>query len=315
MTARKHNTKSSRRTVHAPAQTFLHRTLRILGKTGKAFFADHVSRLGAALAFYTTLAVAPLLVIAIALAGVLFEQSEARERIIGEIELLAGPQASAAIEAIQNPIVSTTGTIATLIGAGTLIFGALGVFHHLQDALNSIWRVPPVADKGWRAFLKARMFSLTAVMITGFLLMVSLVASATISWLGAQTISQFSLPVVALQIVNQTLSFAMIALLFALIFKLLPDVRVAWKHVWLGAVVTALLFTLGKGVLGSYLGHARVTSAYGAAGSLVALLLWCYYAGQIVFLGAEFTRITSLSNGGRDFSALSSPAEQHRRAS
>lgn len=312
MAARTH-TKSSRRAGGARPPSFLRRTARILGRTGRAFFADSVSRLGAALAFYTTLAVAPLLVIAIAFAGVFFEQGEARERIIGEIELLAGPQAGEAIDAIQDPTVSTTGSIATLVGVLTLIFGALGVFHHLQGALNSIWRVPPVVGEGWREFLKARLFSLTAVMITGFLLLVSLVASATISWLGAQTIARFTLPVMALQVLNNTLSFVIVTLLFALIFKLLPDVRIAWKHVWLGAMVTALLFTVGKSVLGLYLGHARVMSAYGAASSLMALLLWCYYAGQIVFLGAVFTRVTSLSNGGRDFSALSSGKEAQPR--
>jgi membrane protein len=286
--------------------------LRILAKTAHAFFADNVSRLGAALAFYTTLAVAPLLVIAIAAAGIFFRDAEVGQRVVGEIQGLVGPQAGAALKSIQNSAVTSTGTVATLIGVGTLLFGALGVFHHLQAALNSIWRVEAPALGGWRELVRARLFSLATVLVTGFLLLVSLVASAALSWLSSQTVAWFGLPVMALQALNNALSFAMVLLLFALIFKLLPDTHVAWRHVWLGALVTALLFTVGKTLLGYYLGRARVTSAYGAAGSLVALLLWCYYAGQIVFIGAEFTRVASLSNGGRDFTRLSSPAERKR---
>lgn len=288
------------------------RTIRILTKTAHAFFADNVSRLGAALAFYTTLAVAPLLVIAIAVAGIVFEENEARRRVIGEIQDLAGSQALEVIKSVQNPAATSTGMIATIIGAATLVFGALGVFQHLQNALNSIWRVPASRSQGWAALLRERLFSLATVLVTGFLLLVSLIASATLSWLGAQTVTRLGLPVLALQVTNNAISFGIVTVLFALIFKLLPDTPVRWKHVWLGAAVTALLFTFGKAGLAFYLGRTQLTSAYGAAGSLVALLLWCYYAAQIVFLGAEFTRITALSNGGRDFSLLATPAQRKR---
>lgn len=288
------------------------RTIRILTKTAHAFFADNVSRLGAALAFYTTLAVAPLLVIAIAVAGIVFEENEARRRVIGEIQALAGSQALEVIKSVQNPAATSTGMIATIIGAATLVFGALGVFQHLQNALNSIWRVPASRSQGWAALLRERLFSLATVLVTGFLLLVSLIASATLSWLGAQTVTRLGLPVLALQVTNNAISFGIVTVLFALIFKLLPDTPVRWKHVWLGAAVTALLFTFGKAGLAFYLGRTQLTSAYGAAGSLVALLLWCYYAAQIVFLGAEFTRITALSNGGRDFSLLATPAQRKR---
>lgn len=158
------------------------------------------------------------------------------------------------------------------------------------------------------------MFSFATVLATGFLLLVSLIASTVLSWLGSQAITRLGLPTAALQTVNNAVSFVAITFLFAMVFKLLPDTRVPWRHVWLGSVVTAALFTLGKGVLGLYLGHANVTSAYGAAGSLIVLLLWCYYAGQIVFLGAEFTRVTTLSEGGRDFSPLDEPVERQRTA-
>lgn len=290
----------------------LRRVLRILGRTGKAFVDDNVTRLGAALAFYTTVAVAPLLVLAIAVAGFFFEETAAREKVIGEIQSLAGAQAGEAIASVQSPTTATAGRSTTAVGIVTLFIGAFGVFHHLQEALNSIWRVKPPASQGWRSFLRHRLFSLATVVATGFLLMVSLIASALLSWIGAQTIARFELPVFALQVTDHVLSFAMVTFLFAMIFKLLPDTPIRWRHVWLGAVVTALLFTIGKSLLGIYLGRASVTSGYGAARSLILLLLWCYYAAQIGFLGAEFTRVSALSRGGRDFSALDSPLERHR---
>jgi membrane protein len=292
--------------------SLLRRTGRILGRTGVAFVDDNVTRLGAALAFYTTTAVAPLLVLAIAVAGMVFSGDAARDRIIGEVAMLAGRQAGQALEQVQSPGTTATGTWSTTISIVTLVFGAFGVFYHLQDALNSIWRVQIPPSVGWRAMIQRRIFSFATVLATGFLLLVSLIASAVLSWLGAQAVSRLGLPTLALELTNNALSFVAVTFLFAMIFKLLPDTHVPWRHVWLGSVVTAGLFTLGKGVLALYLGHANVTSAYGAAGSLIVLLLWCYYAGQIVFLGAEFTRVTTLSNGGRDFGPLEKPLQKER---
>lgn len=283
---------------------------QILVRTARAFLADNVTRLGAALAFYTTIAVAPMLVLAVAAAGIFFDQASARQQVISEIEHLAGAQATAVIATVQNPIATTAGTVATLVGFATLIFGTFGVFQHLQDALNAIWRVQPRPVKGWWDFVKRRLFSLATVVMTGFLLLVSLIASSVLSWASAQAVTRLGLPVFSLQVVDNLLSMAVVSFLFAMIFKLLPDTPVRWRHVWLGALVTAVLFTIGKTVLGFYLGRASVTSAYGAAGSLVALLLWCYYAAQIVFLGAEFTRVTSMSDGGRDFSPLDEKGER-----
>jgi membrane protein len=284
------------------------RSGRILSKTAQAFVADNVSRLGAALAFYTTVAVAPLLVLTIALAGTVFAEADARERVIGEIQRLAGSQASTAVATVQIPTATATGTLATLLGFAMLVFGALGVFTNLQNALNSIWRVPPQPVGTWWHFLQQRLFSLATVMVTGFLLLVSLIASAMLSWLGAQSAQRLGLPVLGLQMVNNAISFGVVTFLFALVFRLLPDTKVQMRHVWIGAAVTALLFTVGKTLLGLYLGRTSLTSAYGAAGSLLVLLLWCYYAAQIVFLGAEFTRVTALSDGGRDFTPLTEPA-------
>ena len=163
--------------------SILRRSGLILMKTAHAFVADNVARLGAALAFYTTVAIAPLLVLALALAGAVFGQGEARREVIGEIERLAGSQASAAVATVQSPTATTTGMLATLLGVGTLIFGTLGVFTNLQDALNAIWRVPPHPATSWWHFLRRRLFSLATVMATGFLLLVSLIASAVLSWL------------------------------------------------------------------------------------------------------------------------------------
>jgi len=290
------------------------RSGRILIRTVQAFASDNIIRLGAALAFYTTVAVAPLLVLAIALAGTAFGPGDARQQVIGEIGRLAGSQASAAVAAVQSPDHQPSGPVATLIGLGTLVFGTLGVFNQLQDALNAIWRVPPKPSKGWWHFLKGRLFSLATVIVTGFLLLVSLVASAMLSWLGTQTAHRFNLPVFGLEFVNNAISFGVETGLFALVFRLLPETPVRMRHVLIGAAVTALFFTMGKTVLGYYLGRASLTSAYGAAGSLLILLLWCYYAAQIVFFGAEFTRVTALSNGGRDFTAFAEPAERSRPA-
>jgi len=290
----------------------LSRISQIVTKTLHAFYNDNVTRLGAALAFYTTVAIAPLMVLAIAVAGVLFDEDTARQRVLGEIQNLAGTPASTALATVQNPAATSTGLIATTLSSFTLLFGALGVFNHLQDALNSIWRVKAPQGKGWWWWIKRRLFSLATVLVTGFLLLVSLIASASLSWLGARTFGRFELPVLLMQLANLVLSFGVVTLLFALLFRLLPDRPIPWRHVWLGAAVTAFLFTAGKTFLGMYLGRATLTSAYGAAGSLVILLLWSYYAAQIVFLGAEFTRVATLSRGGRDFSPLDAPDEQER---
>jgi membrane protein len=284
---------------------FLRRFPRLLWRTLKAYFSDRVSRLGAALAFYTTIAISPMLVLTIAVAGIFFDnQDAARHRVLHEVENLAGEQAGAAIQKVQSPANSSAGRIATVISISTMLFGAFGVFHHLQDALNTIWRVRASRTPNlWRTVRK-RLFSLAMVLVTGFLLLVSLLASALLSWISAGTVARLPLPPLALQVLNQAISLAMVTILLAVIFRLLPDTHVRWRHVWLGSIFTAVLFTCGKAALGFYLARTSVTSAYGAAGSLVVLLLWCYYAAQIVFFGAEFTRITDLSDGGRDFSNL-----------
>jgi membrane protein len=290
----------------------LRRSARILARTGQAFFADNVSRLGAALAFYITVAVAPLIVLTLAVAGMIFKDESARDTVLSELNLLMGANAAVVVTSVQSPAESRGGIAATTLGFVTLVLGALGVFSHLQDALNAIWRAAPRTDKGVWRIVRRRLFSMATVLMTGFLLLVSLVLSAMLSWFGSQMIGRLPFPKPVLEGINVAVAFALTTLLFALIFKLLPDAKMKWRHVWLGAAVTALLFAVGKWALGLYLGRGTVTSAYGAASSAIALLLWCYYASQIVFLGAEFTRITSRSDGGRDFTHLDQPAEQRR---
>jgi membrane protein len=287
----------------------LARSGRILARTLRAFADDHCNRLSAALAFYAAVALAPLLVLAIGVAGIVFNQAEARQRIIGEIHWLAGPEASAAVAAMQSPATSRAGAIATALGIATLIFGGMGVFTHLQNALNAVWRVPPHPTWTWRHFIRRRLSSLAAVLATGFLLLVSLTASAVLSWLGSRIAPRLGFSPLSLRTMNGVVWFAVVTFLFGMVFKMLPDRQVPWRHVWLGAGVTAILFTAGKALLAIYLARAIPASAYGAAGSLFVLLLWCYYTSQIIFLGAEFTRVTLRSNGGRDFTALSAPEE------
>jgi membrane protein len=297
--------------AHLAPVTFSLRATHILQRTAQAFLDDDVTRLGAALAFYTTVAVAPLMVLCVAIAGMFLEQNVARETVVREIRSVIGEPAANAVATIDGPLARREGIMATIMGVVTLLFGALGVFRHLQDALNSIWRARPPRLGFW-PMVKHRLSSMAVVLATGFLLLVSLIVSASVSWFATRVLNQMGVTAIYFEISNTVFAFAVITVLFALLFKLLPDTKVPWRHVWLGAVVTAALFTLGKSALSFYLAHANVTSAYGAAGSLVALLLWCYYAAQIVFLGAEFTRITTLSNGGRDFSALETPLERVR---
>lgn len=276
------------------------RIASLLWSTLKAYFNDKVPRLGAALAFYTTIAVAPLLMLAIAVAKIFFKDENARQRVIGQIDQLVGGAASQAIASVQPAQPGQDATsIATWVGLATLLFGGLGVFVHLQDALNTIWRASEHAGENWRQVLKRRLFSFGTVVATGFVMLVSLTLSAALTWLGENARAWADWPAGVWETFNFVLSFVVIAYLFAMIFKLLPDVYVRWRDVWTGAAVTALLFVAGKTALGIYLARSSVTSAYGAAGSVIALLLWCYYAAQILFFGAEFTRVHAATQGGR----------------
>lgn len=260
---------------------------------------DHAQRLGAALAYYTMFSLGPLLIIVIAIAGLVFGPAAARNQIVGQVQGLVGPQGAEFIQsAIQGANRPSASIIATIIGIVTLLLGALGVFGQLQDALNAIWGVTPKPNRGLiRGIIQDRLLSFTMVLGTGFLLLVSLVLStvltAAVKYFGE--LIPFSATV--LEGINFFVSFVVITLLFAFIFKYLPDAEVTWKDVWIAALFTSLLFVIGKFLLGLYLGNSTIGSTYGAAGSVIVVLVWIYYSAQILFFGAEFSKVFALRYG------------------
>jgi membrane protein len=261
----------------------------------KGWSKDNVPRLGASLAYYTLFALSPILVIAIAIAGSVFGAEAVRGQIVGEIDGLIGRQGAEAVQALlQGAHRDQTGTLAVIIGSITLIVASSGAFLELQHALNTIFKVKTDPQKsGIERLLISRLRSFGLVVSIGFLLMVSLLVSAALSALGTRIQeSEFGGPLL-LQGLNMLVSLAVMTLLFSVIYRVLPDVRLAWRDVWTGALVTSLLFSIGKFLIGLYLGQSSVASSYGAAGSVVVLLVWVYYSAQVVLLGAEFTRVYS----------------------
>lgn len=261
---------------------------------------DKAPRLAAALAYYTVFSIAPLLIIIIAIAGLAFGQQAVRGEIVGQIEGLVGRQAA---EAIQTMIGSAskpaTGIVATVIGLVTLLLGASGLFGQLQDALNTVWEVAPRPGLGIGAMIKKRLVSFAMVAVLGLLLLVSAVAGAAIAAAGRFFAGISPAPAVALQAINLVFAFVVATTLFAIIYKVLPDARTGWPDVFVGAAVTTLLFALGLALVGLYMAHSNVASAYGAAGSLVVVLVWIYYSAQILLLGAEFTQVYANRYGAR----------------
>ena len=261
--------------------------------------ADYAPSMGAALAYYTVFSVAPLLLIVISVAGLVFGQDAARGEIFGQLSGLMGPQGAAAVEGLLETVNKPKeGIVATLIGVVLLILGATTVLGELQNALDRIWRAPARNERGglWQ-LLTGRLLSFGMIMGIGFLLMVSLVASAALSALGRWWAPAFGGWALLAQAVNFIVSFGMVTAGFAFIYKLMPRVRVAWRDVWVGAAVTALLFTIGKHLIGLYIGTSSVASGFGAAGSLGVVLVWVYYSAQIFLLGAEFTWVYAHSHG------------------
>jgi membrane protein len=248
-------------------------------------------RLGAALAFYTLFAAAPLFLIAVAVAGLWFGQKEASQELFNQIKIWLGDESARAIlslvTAANRPAAGLWATVAAL---GTMGAGATAVFIELQDALNTIWRVQPKPGQGIRDFIRCRLLSFVMVLLVGFLLLVQIILDAALTALGTFAAG----PMMHLHLwgaLNFVVSLGVTTLLFALIFKVLPAVKIAWRDVWMGAFVTAVLFAAGKFLIGWYLGRGGLVSVYGAAASFIVLLLWVYYSAQIIFLGAEFTRL------------------------
>ena len=270
---------------------------------------DNAFRLGAALAYYTVFSLAPLLVIAIAIAGFVFGEEAARGRIVEQMQGLMGPEGAHAVQTmLAASRRSGTGIVATVLGVITLLLGATGAFVELQGALNTVWDVPPRQGSGLRSMVRDRLLSFALVLGIAFLLLVSLVVSAGLSAVGAFFGGALPVPASVLQAANFVFSFAVITLLFATIFKFLPDLDIAWRDVWMGAGVTSLLFAAGKWLIGLYLGTSGIASTYGAAGSLVILLLWVYYSALILFLGAEFTQVYAETYGSRPRAAAKAAA-------
>lgn len=276
------------------------RILELLKETFSQWSEDKAPRLGAALAYYTVVSLAPLLIIVIAIVGLVFGGQAAQGEIIEQIRGLIGDNgAEAARMLIQNAQKPASGVVATLAGVATLLFGASGLFAELQDALNTVWGVSKPGGFHFFRMVKERFFLFAVILGTGFLLLVSLVVSAWISALGKYLSGLLPMSEYVLQLVNFAVSFAVITVLFAMIYRVLPDTAIAWSDVWIGAAVTSLLFTIGKSLIGLYLGRSSVTSVYGAAGSLIVILIWVYYSAQVFFIGAEFTQVYACRCGSR----------------
>jgi membrane protein len=268
----------------------------IFKRSAQRFLAKDTFEMGGALAYYTVFSLTPLVLIAIVIAGVMFEREVARGQIAHELEIVFGPEVS---EAVANTLgsarVSQSSTTASIIGVVVLLFGASGVFVQLENSLNKIWEVPVKAGGGVWRFARRRLLSFAMVLGIGLLLLTSLIVSVVLA-----AMSRYVAPgqTFAYDALNEAVSFAITTLLFALIFKALPACRVEWKDVWLGASLTSFLFLFGKYLIGLYLSNTGVATAYGAAGSLVVILLWVFYASQILLFGAQFTQVVATYRNG-----------------
>lgn len=276
-------------------------TLKSLISTVKTAFHrwnDHnAPRLGASLAFYTILSLSPLVIVVVAITALVFSHSTAQNQVLSDVQSMVGLQGEKAVESVlqhaQNP---TAGLFGTVIGLLSLLFGASGVFCELRSALNTVWDVAPEESSGFWGIVRDRFFSFGMVLSIGFLLTVSLVVSSLLAALGKFFGGILPLPAYVLVILNFLISFGGIAFVFGLIFRFVPAAKIEWRNIWPGALVTALMFNFGKLAIGLYLGRSSVASPYGAAGSLIVVLVWVYYSAQLFLFGAEFTHAYAVDN-------------------
>ena len=271
--------------------------ISLLRETFRQWDVHRVPKMGAALSFYTVFSLAPLSILVLSLLSLVVERNAARAEIVGQFRSFVGDQGAEMMELIlKQAAVKSTGFFETLTGFGVLLVGASGVFGELQDSLNQIWGV---SSKRHPVFtlVKERVFSFAMVFVMGFLLLVSLMFSAVLAVAGGHLHAQFPDLDGPWAWGNDLISLLVVAMLFALIFRLVPDAKITWKDVWLGAVIAAILFELGKFLLGFYFGRSALAARYGAAGSLIIILVWVYYSAQILFFGAAFTRVYALSQG------------------
>jgi membrane protein len=266
----------------------------------RAWIADDAPSMGAALSYYTLFSLAPLLLIVVSMAGLIFGADAARGEIVGELRDLMGPAGATTVQQLLESVNwPAGGLLASLIGLLLMLVGATTVFAELQSTLDRIWRAPPRQESGLWSLLRARLLSFGLILGVGFLLMVSLLFSAGLSALQrwwAPYLNHWELWAAAFNLVS---GFVLMSAMFAMIYKLMPRVRIAWSDVWVGALVTALLFSIGASLIGLYIGHSAIASGFGAAGSLVVLLIWVYYSAQIFLLGAEFTWVYAHELGSR----------------
>ncbi|HYH08699.1 MAG TPA: YihY/virulence factor BrkB family protein [Thermoanaerobaculia bacterium] len=263
----------------------------VLKEAAMSFAGDNAPRLGAAIAYYTVFSIAPLILITITLTGAIFGEEAARGQVFAHMRGLIGDTGAEAVnEMVQDAARADGGAIAATLGTAALLLGAAGVFGQLRAALNTIFRVQPKDTPIVMGFLKERFLSVATVMVIGFLLLVALVVDTTISAAGDYTAERLRGGEGVWHVVELAVSTAMITVLFALIFRYMPDVRIPWREVWVGAIFTAVLFGIGKFALGLYLGKKATESTHSAAGALIILLLWVYYSAQILLLGAELTQ-------------------------
>lgn len=276
----------------------LRRTWHLIKEAGEEWYSDNAPRLGAALSYYTVFSIAPLLLIVIGIVGSVFGAAAAQGSIVGEIRALIGDQGADAINTmIVHARAPEASRIATISGTALLVIGALSVFIELQDALNEMWGVQPKPGRNVRTFVKARLLSFGLVVAIGFLLLVSLIVSAALGAAG-RLLGDWQLTLFG-RGVSFAISLAVLTVLFAMIYRFLPDVKISWGEVWLGGALTALLFSIGKILIGFYLGHSRIASMYGAAGSFAVLLIWTYYSAMIFYFGAELTKVYANRFGRR----------------
>lgn len=268
----------------------------LLRETAQGWKTHKAARLGAALAYYSIFSLGPLMLVVIAVAGLVFGQDAVRGEVSNQLAGLLGPQGAKGIENIlAGAGKPREGMFATALGVGTLLFAAIGVVVQLKDALNTIWEVKPPATSGIWGFIRTYAVSLAGVLSLGFLLLISLLVTAALSALG-NILAPF-LPEGVFHIVSFAVSFVVISLLFAMMFKWLPDIAIAWRDVLPGAVLTAALFEIGKLAIGIYIGKQGLESTYGAAASMVVVLIWIYYSAQLILFGAEFTRVYAQRHG------------------
>ena len=271
---------------------------KMLKQTFSEFSEDNVLRLSAALAYYSIFSIGPLLAIIVGLAGLAFGVDSVRHQIEGQLKGLLGEGSAKMIESMMSAQKKGTSLITTIVGVVALLFGAAGVFGQLQDSLNTVWEVKAKPGAGIWNLLRNRFLSFSMVLGVGFLLLVSMALSTALAAFTSSMGQKLPISWLA-HVLDFVVSFGVVTLLFAMIFKFLPDVKVPWSKVWIGAILTTFLFTIGKILLGFYLGRASTSSAYGAAGSVMVILMWVYYASVIMLFGAEFTQVYARKTGAR----------------